>query len=182
MKRRLLPAVGAVVLMLVLQLRQPGAAYACSCGILSIDDEFDAADAVLQGEVIDIQPAGEYYQNVIFNVSKNWKGSYRRMVLGRATRGGSCNARPFVKGREYIVLASDNWFNQGDATLYAHDCGSTEEVSPQMLTRLKLIQPELQPLTDGPPAAGPPWGWLALAAAIVAAAIWRWRRGAARPK
>ena len=177
MKWRTMLAVGVVLLMLILQFRQPGAAYACSCGVPNIEDEFDGSDAVFQGEVIDIQAAGEYAENVTFKVSKNWKGSYQTMVIGRALRGGSCNAYPFVKGREYIVLARDNWFNRSDATLYAHDCGFTDLISDRRLAELRLIQPDLQPLTDGPPpAAGLPWGWLALALGVVAALIWRWRQ------
>jgi hypothetical protein len=182
MRWRMVLAGGAVLLMLVLQLRQPGAAYACLCQSPGLEAEFDSSDAVFLGEVIDIQPAGEHEQNVIFKVSKGWKGSYQTMVVRRSLQGGGCNNYAFDKGEEYIVFASSGWYGNSSTVLYVSTCGFTDLVSAEMLAELRLISREQPTLAAGPPpgAGGLPWGWLALAAGLAAAGIWRWRR-ASRP-
>ena len=182
MRWRVILAGGAFLLMLVLQLRQPGAAYACLCQSPGLEAEFDSSDVVFQGVVIDIQPAGEHEQNVIFKVSKGWKGSYQTMVVVQETYGGSCLYYRFVKGSEYIVFANQTRLRRNTLTLSVPTCGFTDLASAEMLAELRLIsrgQPTLA-ATPPPDAGGLPWGWLALAAGLVAAGIWRWRR-AARP-
>jgi hypothetical protein len=183
MRWRVILAGGAVLLMLVLQFRQPGAAYACLCQNPSIEAEFDRSDAVFQGEVIDIQWLSQYEVDVTFDVSKGWKGSYKTMVI-RPGGIGSCSNYPFVNGREYIVFASDNFFGSGsDAALYPLPCGYTGEVSSEMQAELTLIQPELQPLT-GPSPFNPDdfiQVWVALVGlGVITVIVWRWRR-ATRP-
>jgi hypothetical protein len=182
MRWRMILAGGAVLLMLVLQLRQPGAAYACSCGNPSLEDEFDWADAVFQGEVVVIERLNQYEANVTFDVSKGWKGSYKTMII-RQGAAGSCSYYGFVKGREYIVFASDDWSRNSPGTLDASICGSTDEVSERMLAELKLLQPELQPLSE-PGSFNPDnfikVGFAVLVAGGITAFLWCWRR-ALRP-
>jgi hypothetical protein len=182
MKWRVLRAGGAILLILVLQFRQPGAAYACLCQSPGLEAEFDSSDAVFQGVVIDIQPAGEHEQNVIFKVSKGWKGSYQTMVVRRSLYGGGCTDRVFVKNQEYIVFAGYGWFSSDPTALYTSICGFTDLASDRMLAELRLISRPQPTLAAGPPldTGGWPWGWLALGLGLAATGIWRWRR-ARRP-
>jgi hypothetical protein len=182
MRWRVFLAGGAVLLMLVLQLRQPGAAYACLCQSPGPEAEFDSADAVFQGEVVAIERLNQYEANVTFDVSKGWKGSYKTMVI-RQGSAGSCSYYGFVKGREYIVFASDDWSRNSPGALDTSVCGYTDEVSERMLAELKLLQPELQPLSE-PSSFNPDdfikVGLAVLGAGGITALLWRWRR-ARRP-
>ena len=178
MKWRVILAGGAVLLMLVLQLRQPGAAYACLNQTPSIEASFDGADAVFQGQVVAIKEIDRHEADVTFDVSKGWKGSYKTMVIRRGGVG-SCRDYPFVNGHEYIVFASRDSFGSGsDAPLYV-SMGYTGEVSPEMLAELALIQPELQPLT-GPRPFNPGdfiQVWFALVGlGIIVTIVWPRRR------
>jgi hypothetical protein len=182
MRWRVILAGGAILLMLVLQLRQPGAAYACLCQSPSLEAEFDSADAVFQGEVVTIERLNDYQESITFKVSKAWKGSYQTMVVVQETYGGSCLYYRFVKGSEYIVFANKTSLLKNAPTLSVPTCGFTDLASAEMLAELRLISRPQPTLAAAPPpdAGAFPWGWLALGLGLSTAGIWRWRR-ARRP-
>jgi len=173
MRWRVILAGGAVLLMLVLQFRQPGGAYACLCQSPAIEANFDAADVVFQGEVVAIEQLNEYEANVTFDVSIAWKGDLRTLVV-RTSGPGSCTDYPFAMGNEWIVFAGAG--RASADVLKPLPCGFTGPASSRMRAALTLIQSEPQTLTGMPPPGAFPWGWLALAAGLGAAGIWRWRR------
>ena len=105
----------------------PGPVYACKCAVPgNPSEELDKFSAVFAGRVVSVQHSydpnaasvsPEDRTTVGFEVSAVWNGTvHEDMYITTPPTGGSCGFT-FVEGEEYIVYASDSWYDDGGYTV-----------------------------------------------------------------
>ena len=127
-----------------------GRAHACECYPETGTELLDKADAVLSGRVISV---AEYWEPVVIEVDRVWKGSAPSTTRVYADDGTSCSYGGFVEGEAYLVYAD---VSPGDGTLSTWACSGTAQLASlddasQALQRGREAAPEP---TQADPASG----------------------------
>jgi hypothetical protein len=126
-----------IIILLVMSVANPAPILACSCKCRdpgTVLQRFDRSNTVFLGKVvnvIEISKGMDFYNSesqidVIFQVSKTWKGSnYRMLTLHNHT--GCCGDYPFDRSdinREYLIYAVSS-----DDRLSVGPCGDVRPLT-----------------------------------------------------
>ncbi|MDQ5825670.1 MAG: hypothetical protein M3441_15870 [Chloroflexota bacterium] len=155
-------------LLFSIQLRAPGTALACSCASYSPQSQYEGADVVFSGRVVNLETQkatrledgmGYTKNTYTFEVTTNWKGTTSPVVKAYYTSDfttpqgfilyNSCApGSGFITGKEYLVYASST---SGDPILLAHygGCSGTRavELAEEDLTFLEGVTRISRPRT-----------------------------------
>ncbi len=112
-----------------------GRAHACECYPETGTELLDKADAVFSGRVISV---AEYWEPVVIEVDRVWKGAVASTASVHGFDGTSCSYGPFVEGAAYLVYAD---VSPSDGTLTTWACSGT--------ARLESVEDALQALQKG---------------------------------
>ncbi|UJR84237.1 hypothetical protein [Sandaracinus amylolyticus] len=108
-------------------------AHACSCVETPFEQLAAEADAIFEGRVASIEPAGEMHVRVRLDVVQTWREANAEHVEVRtASQSAACGV-PFEVGRSYLVLA-ERVNGEWTASL----CGGTRAMEDADDERLSL--------------------------------------------
>ncbi|AKF03345.1 MYXO-CTERM sorting domain-containing protein [Sandaracinus amylolyticus] len=136
-------------------------AHACSCVETPFEQLAAEADAIFEGRVASIEPAGEMHVRVRLDVVQTWREANAEHVEVRtASQSAACGVH-FEVGRSYLVLAE-----RADGEWTASLCGGTRAMEDADDERLSLgsgvipvdIEDEETASTEQHPQTLPPRG------------------------
>jgi hypothetical protein len=132
-KRTFKTLILSFVLTLICIVMIPSTSFACKCvEPLSVEAVLDQSKAVFVGKVMDIKGHKKnYYNLILFDVTKTWKGVSESEVLITASQSESECGFNFKEGEEYLVYANQypSEYDEVEHYLSTGICDRTSELN-----------------------------------------------------
>jgi hypothetical protein len=148
--RNLMKIVIKSALVVIVFLIASPVAMACYCITPEVQEGFERARAVFQGEVLEIVPPRNTAKEasftdraytIRFKVERTWKGSFFNETADVYALMGECFSLPWlVKGEKYLVYADPIWDSTKSTDVMINICNRTSSMSATR-TEFRLVGP-----------------------------------------